>query len=148
MLAISQLLISAQVSGSLYNNKAPTDITIGDRVETVNLAGGMPDYEALLKVQYNHSKFSVGMNAELCGPIRWTAVQNDALFTGGRAQGISEFKSPIALDLSVYGDYRINKTCMIYLEGNNLLGDVLPTYRWAFYRELGASFTVGVKVQF
>ena len=145
---ISQLLISAQVSGSLYNNKATTDITIGDRVETVNLAGGMPDYEALLKVQYNHSKFSVGMNAELCGPIRWTAVQNDALFTGGRAQGISEFKSPIALDLSVYGDYRINKTCMIYLEGNNLLGDVLPTYRWAFYRELGASFTVGVKVQF
>ena len=31
---------------------------------------------------------------------------------------------------------------------NNILGDVMPTYNWAFYRELGASFTVGIKVLF
>jgi hypothetical protein len=58
------------------------------------------------------------------------------------------FKAPTSLDLSIYGDYHVSKTCTVYGEVNNILGDVMPTYHWAFYRELGASFTVGVKVQF
>jgi hypothetical protein len=58
------------------------------------------------------------------------------------------FKAPTSLNLSLYGDYLVSKTCTVYGEVNNVLGDVMPTYHWAFYRELGASFTVGIKVLF
>jgi len=134
---ISQLLLTAEVKGSLYTN-------------FTSLADAMPPVEALLKARYTHKKFTLGLSAELYGSTKWTYVQDYALFNSVMAtpMQIGVFDAPVSLDLSLYVDWHINKSCTVYVEGNNLLGDVMPTYRWAFYREMGASFTVGVKVQF
>ena len=123
------------MKGSLYTNFA-------------SVQDALPDVEALLKARYTHKKFTLGLSAGLYGSTRWTYVQDYSLFGLAMPAQTGTFYAPVSLDLSLYADYRVNKTCTIYAEGNNLLGDVMPTYRWAFYRELGASFTVGVKVQF
>ena len=134
---ISQLLITAQLKGALYN---------GDS----NLENAMPNVEALVKAQYTHKKFTAGLSAELMGPTKWTCIYDYKLFLPDSTLSVASgvFKAPTSLNLSLYGDYRVGKTCTIYGEVNNILGDVMPTYYWAFYRELGASFTVGVKVLF
>ncbi len=130
---ISQLLLTAEVKGSLYTNFA-------------NVKDALPDVEALLQARYTHKKFTLGLSAELRGKTYWTCVQDKAIF--GDREDTFAFETPVWVGLNLYADYHVNKTCTIYAEGNNLLGDVMPTYRWAFYREMGASFTVGVKVQF
>ena len=134
---ISQLILTAQVKGSLYTNYS-------------KVADAMPPIEALLKARYNHKKFTLGISAELYGKMAWTCIQDYTLFIPTATMPVQSgvFNTPTALDLSLYADWHINKSCTVYAEGNNLLGDVMPTYRWAFYREMGASFTVGVKVQF
>lgn len=140
---ISQLLITAQVKGSLYSNFTEVD---GHR----KIEDAMPPVEASLKARYTHKKFTVGLSAELFGPTKWTCIRDYTLFvpTSTLPEERGVFKAPTSLDLSLYGDYHATKTCTVYAEVNNMIGDVLPTYRWAFYREMGASFTVGVKVQF
>ncbi len=139
---VSQLLISAQVKGSLYDNFA---VLNGAAIE-----GATPNVEASLRVRYNHKKFTLGASAELCGKTKWTTAFDEKLFVEGSTAEVKygKFTAPIALDLSIYGDYKVGKACTIFVEGNNLVGDVMPTYRWAFYREVGAGFVVGVKVQF
>ena len=132
---ISQLLLTAEVKGSLYTNFA-------------NVKDALPDVEAMLKARYTHKKFTLGLSAELYGSTKWTYVQDYTLFGLAMPVQTGVFDAPVSLDLSIYADWHVSKTCTVYAEGNNLLGDVMPTYRWAFYRELGASFTVGVKVQF
>ena len=140
---ISQLLITAQVKGSLYDESG---------YEGLDLSGSLPDIEAMLRLRYSHKKFTLGMTAELYGRTRWLSVYNEKLFNESAESDVkyASFIAPTSLNLSLYGDWHINKTCTVFVEGNNLLGDVkgLTTYRWAFYREMGASFTVGVKVQF
>ena len=134
---ISQLLITAQVKGTLYTNFS-------------NVEDAMPNVEALVSARYTHKKFTAGMSAELYGPTKWTCIQDDKLFQPTSINSVQTgvFRARTSLDLSLYGDYHVSNTCTVYGEVNNILGDVMPTYRWAFYRELGASFTVGVKVQF
>ncbi len=140
---ISQLLITAQVKGSLYDDMA--------WYKDQHLAGTMPDVEAMLQVRYTHKKFTLGLSAELYGRTQWLSVYNERLFneeatTSSEMYGV--FKAPTSLNLSLYADWHVNSTCTVFAEGNNLIGSVMPTYRWAFYREMGPSFTVGVKVQF
>lgn len=134
---VSQLLLTAQVKGSLYSNFASVE-------------GAMPNVEALVRARYTHKKFTLGLSAELYGPTKWTYIQNYSLFAPETTFDAQRevFEAPVSLDLSLYGDWHVNKTCTVYAEVNNLLGEVLPTYRWAFYREMGTSFTVGAKVQF
>ena len=43
-------------------------------------------------------------------------------------------------------DWYVSKKCTIFIEGNNLAN--MNIYNWVFYREYGASFTAGVKIQF
>lgn len=139
---VSQLLITAQVKGSLYDNFAK----IGD----TEIAGAMPDIEALLKLRYTHKKFTLGFSAELYGKTQWTTLYNAALFDETAvAEPVYKTESvPTSLNLCLYTDWHVSKSWTIFAEGNNLLGDVLPASKWVFYREMGASFTVGVKVQF
>ncbi len=134
---ISELLITAQVKGSLYTNFS----TVED---------AMPNVEALVRARYTHKKFTVGLSAELIGPTKWSCVQDYTLFVPTSTLPVQTgvFKAPLSLNLSLYGDYHVSKTCTVYAEVNNIVGDVMPTYHWAFYREMGASFTAGIKVQF
>ena len=140
---ISQLLITAQVKGSLYDE---------DGYDGLDLSGSLPRIEAMLRLRYTHKKFTLGMSAELYGRTKWATIYNGKLFNDTAIPDVLKgtFTAPTSLDLSLYGDWHINKTCTVFAEGNNLLGDVkgLTAYRWAFYRQMGASFTVGVKLQF
>jgi hypothetical protein len=80
-----------------------------------------------------------------------TAISQMGERHGGSRLGLQSFELTLPLSdprKTHYGDWHINKKCTVYLEANNLLGDTMPRYRWAYYREMGASFTVGVKVQF
>ena len=110
----------------------------------------LPPIEALLKVRYAHKKFTLGLSAELYGATKWTCVQDYTLFnpTATIPVQTETFNAPVSLDLSIYADWHVSKACTVFVEGNNLVGDVMPAYHWAFYRELGASCVVGVKVQF
>ena len=132
---ISQLLLTAQVKGSIYTNFA----TVRD---------ALPPIEALLNVRYTHRKFTLGASAQLYGTTKWTFEQNARLFDTSSVASAhrSDITAPASVDLRLYADWHVNKSCTIFAEGNNLLD--MPIYRWLFYRELGASFTVGVKMQF
>ena len=134
---ISQLLITAQVKGSLYTNFS-------------NVKDATPPIETLISARYSHKKFTVGLSAELYGATKWTYVQDLSLFGVETESPILQgtFSAPAWLDLSLYADWRVKKTCAVFVEVNDMLGEILPAYRWAFYREMGTAFTVGVKVQF
>ena len=103
-----------------------------------------------MQARYIHNKFTVGGSIELIGPTKWTCIQDYSLFlpstTLTTQTGV--FKAPTALNFSLYGDYKVSKTFTLYGEVNNILGDAMHPYHWAFYREQGASFTVGIKVLF
>ena len=134
---ISQLLLTAEVKGSIYSNF------------TENLiADALPPIEASVGVRYTHKKFTVGAKADLVGTTKWTCVQDEKIFdensTAAPVSGIVTV--PAYVDLGVYLDWYVGKGCTIFAEGNNLLN--MPIYRWVFYREMGASFTAGIKLQF
>ena len=139
---ITDLFLTAQIKGLLYSNYAELD--------GVKLNGALPNVEFMFKAKYNYKAVTMGGSLELYGPTKWTWAQNNSLFNPEAANvtGYGWFKAPTSLNLSIFADWRINKICTLYAEGNILLGNLLPTYRWAFYPELGASFTVGVKVVF
>lgn len=139
---ITDLFLTAQIKGLLYSNYAELD--------GVKLNGALPNVEFMFKAKYNYKAVTMGGSLELYGPTKWTWAQNNSLFNPEAANVTSYgwFKAPTSLNLSIFADWRINKICTLYAEGNNLLGNLLPTYRWAFYPELGASFTVGVKIVF
>lgn len=134
---ISQLLLTAQVKGSLYTSYA----TVKD---------ALPPVEAMISARYIHKKFTLGLSAELYGATKWTYEQDLSLFDSIIEPTVQRgtFDAPAWLDLSLYADWHVSKTCTLFVEGNNLLGEVMPTYRWAFYREMGTSFTIGAKVLF
>ena len=134
---ISQLLLTAQIKGSLYTNFS-------------NVKDAAPPVEAMLSARYSHKKFTVGLSAELYGATTWTYVQDLSLFGLSAEPSVVQgvFNAPAWIDLSLYADWHVRKTCAVFLEANNLLGEVMPKYRWAVYREMGTSFTIGAKVQF
>lgn len=134
---ISQLLLTAEVKGSLYTN-------FTDRL----VADALPPVEALLSVRYTHKKFTVGAKANLYGTTKWTSSYSEQLFdpTSTAVPKTYIVTVPAVVDLGLYVDWQVGRGCTIYAEGNNLLN--MPMYHWVFYREMGASFTAGVKVQF
>ena len=132
---ISQLLITAQIKGSLYGNHAKVN-------------DAMPPVEGLVKVRYTHKRFAVGARAELIGTTSWSCFRYEQLFdAASEAQPIFYvMKAPAAVDLGLFFEARVTNGCTIFVEGNNLAN--MDIYRLAYYREQGASFTAGVKMQF
>jgi hypothetical protein len=55
-------------------------------------------------------------------------------------------KAPAAVDLSLMAEWHASSACTVFVEGHNLAN--MDIYRWIYYREQGASFLAGVKVQF
>ena len=139
---ISQLLLTAQVKYAFYQDYA--------KIDDSSIAGAMPNLEAQLKARYSHKKFTFGATIDFKSRAEWSRVYDASLFGGtATAQLLPDlFVAPAWVGLNLYADWHVSKTCTIYAEGDNLLGDVMPTYRWAYYREMGASFVVGVKIQF
>ncbi len=136
---ISQLLLTAEVKGSLYTN-------FTGKMNMV--ANALPPVEAMLSARYTHRKFTLGASAKLYGTTKWTFEQNRQLFDAASTMPVqrSVVTAPASVDLRLYADWHITRNCTVFAEGNNLLN--MQMYRWVFYREIGASFTVGVKAQF
>ena len=132
---ISQLLITAQLKGSLYGNHA-------------NVNDALPPVEALVKVRYTHKRFAVGARAELIGTTTWSCFRYEQLFDAANTAAAVRYnmKTPAAVDLGLFAEVRASNTCTVFVEGNNLAN--MDIYRMAYYREQGASFTAGVKLQF
>ncbi len=123
---ISQLLITMQVQGLIYTNFAD-----------VNSA--KPPVVANLRLRYSHRKFAIGASAELQGVSKWTSLDS--------ASGDKDTVCvPATVDVGLTFDWYVSKRCTIFVEGNNLAN--MNIYKWVYYREYGANFTAGVKLQF
>ena len=134
---VSQLLLSMQVRGLIYTN-----------FSTVNSAH--PPVEAKLRLRYTHKKFAIGASAELQGVSKWTCI-NNPVFVGrsddeNAALERDTVTVPASVDVGLTFDWYVSDKCTVFVEGNNLAD--MNIYRWVYYREYGASFTAGVKVQF
>ena len=134
---VSQLLISMQVRGLIYTN-----------FSTVNSAH--PPVEAKLRLRYTHKKFAIGASAELQGVSKWTCI-NNPVFVGrsddeNAALERDTVTVPASVDVGLTFDWYVSDKCTVFVEGNNLAN--MNIYRWVYYREYGANFTAGVKVQF
>ena len=134
---ISQLLLSMQVRGLIYTN-----------FSTVNSAH--PPVEAKLRLRYTHKKFAIGASAELQGVSKWTCI-NNPVFVGrsddeNAALERDTVTVPASVDVGLTFDWYVSDKCTVFVEGNNLAN--MNIYRWVYYREYGANFTAGVKVQF
>lgn len=134
---VSQLLLSMQVRGLIYTN-----------FSTVNSAH--PPVEAKLRFRYTHKKFAIGASAELQGVSKWTCI-NNPVFVGrsddeNAALERDTVTVPASVDVGLTFDWYVSDKCTVFVEGNNLAN--MNIYRWVYYREYGANFTAGVKVQF
>lgn len=59
---------------------------------------------------------------------------------------LSPFKAPFGVDLRVNFDWHVSHRVTLFAEGRNLLNQSL--YEQAWFPELGANFTVGIKANF
>ena len=126
-----------QVRGLIYTN-----------FSTVNSAH--PPVEAKLRLRYTHKKFAIGASAELQGVSKWTCI-NNPVFVGrsddeNAALERDTVTVPASVDVGLTFDWYVSDKCTVFVEGNNLAN--MNIYRWVYYREYGANFTAGVKVQF
>ncbi|MBQ7856312.1 MAG: hypothetical protein IJ348_04260 [Alistipes sp.] len=132
---VSALLIEAQVKGMIYTTFATVE-------------NALPSIEARVALKYTHRKFSIGASADVVGASRWTAITTYR--PGETFNTIVDINSgvrvPATVDVGVNLDWHISDKCTLFAEGHNLAN--MNIYRWVFYREYGANFTVGVKMQF
>lgn len=132
---ISTLLIEAMVKGQINSSFATVE-------------SATPAYEALLRARYTHRKFAIGASAHLRGASYWTSIVS--VPAGVDFQRIVDAnpsaKVPMTVDVGLDVDWFVSRQCTIFAEGRNLANANL--YQWAFYRQYGIHFTVGVKVQF
>ena len=123
---ISQLLVTMQVKGLIYTNFA-------------NVNSAKPPVTASLRLRYSHRKFALGARAELQGVSKWTSIDS----ASGDKNTVCV---PATVDLGLTFDWYVSKRCTIFVEGSNLAD--MNIYKWVYYREYGAGFTAGVKLQF
>ncbi len=132
---VTSVALGAQVKGMLYTTFATVE-------------NARPNIEATFSVRYTHPKFSIGASADLVGASKWTAITNYGSGETFRAivDANQSVRVPATVDVGVNLDWYVSEKCTIFAEGGNLAN--MNIYRWAFYREYGANFTVGVKMQF
>lgn len=134
---VSQLLINFRLRGMIYTNFS-------------DISDCKPPVEAMLKIRYTHRKFSVRASADLKGVSKWTSFADPTFVGRDAAFDVPVLRDiitvPTTVDVGLGFDWYVSKKCTIFIEGNNLAN--MNIYNWVFYREYGASFTAGVKIQF
>lgn len=123
---VSQLLVTMRVRGLVYTNFA-------------NVNSAKPPVVASLRLRYSHRKFAIGASAELQGVSKWTGLDT----ASGERHIVNV---PATVDVGLTFDWYVSKRCTLFVEGNNLAN--MNIYKWVYYREYGAGFTAGVKLQF
>ncbi len=130
---ISQLYMSLQVKGMIYDTR-----------QSVDLKDARSPIEAAFRMRYSHKKFAVGAKVELVGQRKWTSVVYPEF--GVDEKTTTSLILPTDVDVGLNVDWYVTPKCTVFAEGNNLAN--MNIYKYAFYREYGANFTVGVKLQF
>ncbi len=129
---LSQLYMSLLVKGFIYTTWS-------------DYATARPPIEASFKIRYSHRKFAVGARADVLGKRTWTTILYPDFGDGVNTQR-RNYALPAYVDLGLNVDWYVTPKCTLFAEGNNLAN--MNIYRYVFYREYGANFTVGVKLQF
>lgn len=125
---VSTLKFDLGVHGYLYNDETELD-------------NGAPSFAGNLGVAYDGRKVSFGVKALMQSVRRWSVI--DVSAASGSA---ASFEAPFAVDLRVNFDWKVSGRVTLFAEGRNLLNRRLYEYAW--YPELGANFTVGIKANF
>ena len=73
------------------------------------------------------------------GVSKWTSI--DSALGEKYVVGV-----PATVDVGLTFDWYASKRCTVFVEGRNLAN--MNIYKWLYYREYGANFTAGVKLQF
>lgn len=124
---------------------------------------GEPAFRADAGMRYRGRKISFGIRADMQSVRSWSVWRPWSSSTGGgssvqqwvgSATGTVStqeyyppmFRVPFTVDLCADFDWHVSNRVTIFAEGRNLCNSGL--YRWAFFPELGANFTAGVKIQF
>lgn len=107
-----------------------------------DFSNGAPSFEGNFGIRYAVKRVSFGVSVSGQTARKWTLLYTDTL----GAEGKDTFKAPATLDLQASFDWKVSKLVGIFAEGENLLNHRL--YRFPWYPEYGANFTVGVKLAF
>lgn len=134
----TDLLIQGSLQGFLHDFRA--------RLDSHDLAGGLPALRSKLKIEYTHRKFSVALAGDLTSTRHWSNLHYHTDTTGAGKIDFLIYKVPVTLDLSLYADYHINSSLSLFIEGRNLLNERL--HDWANYPLTGIACTAGIKLNF
>ena len=140
----NKLEISAGLHGYLYSDFA--DIKLGE--DKFDIKGGLPPFDAYLKVRYDFGKVAVEASSDFYGVARWSSLER---IDPKQAPELSNMnirtvKTPFYANVNLKVDWQVAEQWSLFLEGSNLANAHI--YQWAWYRELGIHFTVGARVNF
>lgn len=130
---VSPLRISLGVHGYIYNNESP-------------YADGAPVFRGDFGVRYEGRRIAFGVSLAAESARKWTLVDTASEADGAVPQYAGSFEAPFGADLRVDFDWKVSSRVGIFAEGFNLANRRL--YRYPWYREYGAGFTAGVKLNF
>ncbi len=126
--------------------------------EPYTLAYGRPQLTARLRGEYRARKVSLEVEAELQSVRHWTIYRRTyeriaewqpdfELNIGPRPiVELYDYEVPVTVDLAARFNWFLSRKATLFVEGRNLCDAKL--YDWAYYRDYGVGFTVGVKLQF
>lgn len=122
------------------------------------MAYGRPQLTARLRGEYRARKVSLEVEAELQSVRHWTIYRRTyeriaewqpdfELNIGPRPiVELYDYEVPVTVDLAARFNWFLSRKATLFVEGRNLCDAKL--YDWAYYRDYGVGFTVGVKLQF
>ncbi|MEG1699732.1 MAG: hypothetical protein RR270_00460 [Alistipes sp.] len=108
--------------------------------DDIQLANGAPAFRANVGLRYEGRKISFGVAAQVQSERSWSCFDQKSIDVPER------FTAPFAADLRVDFEWRLSGGFALFAEGRNLANQRLYEYAW--YREYGANFMVGVKANF
>lgn len=108
--------------------------------DEINFHDGCSMFEGNAGVRYEGRKIAVGISTRMRSTHSWSVLLND---DPTRHEVVS---LPFNFDLRLNFDWKLSRRITLFAEGSNLANR--PLYDFPWYREYGASFTVGVKANF
>ncbi len=128
---VAALRMSLGVHGYFYNDE-------------VRYGNGAPAFRGDFAIRYEGRKVAFGVGVGLQSSRSWTLYRVDA--PDGVPTKAGTVEVPFGADLRARLDWMVSRRVALFAEGRNLANR--PLYEFAGYREYGAHFTAGVKLNF
>ncbi len=136
---IPELLMGLDAHLYIYNHDAK-DYYFSE-TERSQLEGGEPLFRGNFSLRYENDRLVAGMGLGMESRRTWSAVAY-----GGDTTMFYDFEAPFALDLNLLFEWKLSHRLHLFAEGRNLADRSI--YRTAWYRDRGASFIMGAKLNF